>query len=191
MGLSLFEDDEISQYDIAWKSKDWDLLQTLCDEFKEKPENEFFAILNDINMTKKPRNLAQTENYSKFMVDNMLSQHTDCIMAVNTMNLIGSGLSDQAHYNYYLATIPKGRRFSKSTKIVDDSITRTLIIKLLMKRYTINSDDAYMYHVMLNNKKVLLSELKKLKALVTDEMLKSVTKNVKEQKELKKKALEW
>ncbi|CCI88631.1 phage DNA polymerase clamp loader subunit Gp62 [Yersinia phage phiR1-RT] len=191
MAMSLFDDDEKqSDFDIAWMTQDWDMLSKLCEQFNEKPENEFFAILNDINTSKRARDVSVSSNYSKFMIDNMLSQHVDCIMSVNVMNLVGSSLTDQQHYNYYLNSIPHGKRFSKSTKFVEQTDT-VFIIKLLMSYYGINADDAIMYKETMTLKNTLVLTLKKLKSLVTDDFLKTVTKNVKEQKDLKKQALEW
>ncbi|ARB05833.1 hypothetical protein fHeYen901_60 [Yersinia phage fHe-Yen9-01] len=191
MAMSLFDDDEKqSDFDIAWMTQDWDMLSKLCEQFSEKPENEFFAILNDINTSKRARDVSVSSNYSKFMIDNMLSQHVDCIMSVNVMNLVGSSLTDQQHYNYYLNSIPHGKRFSKSTKFVEQTDT-VFIIKLLMSYYGINADDAIMYKETMTLKNTLVPTLKKLKSLVTDDFLKTVTKNVKEQKDLKKQALEW
>lgn len=191
MAMSLFDDDEKqSDFDIAWMTQDWGMLSKLCEQFNEKPENEFFAILNDINTSKRARDVSVSSNYSKFMIDNMLSQHVDCIMSVNVMNLVGSSLTDQQHYNYYLNSIPHGKRFSKSTKFVEQTDT-VFIIKLLMSYYGINADDAIMYKETMTLKNTLVPTLKKLKSLVTDDFLKTVTKNVKEQKDLKKQALEW
>lgn len=192
MALSLFEDDvQQNEHEIAWKSRDFDEVQKLADSFKEKAENELFDILNDITSTKRPRNLAQSENYNKFWIDNALSQHVDCLIAANTMNLIGEGLPDQHHFNYYLHSISQGKRYGKWAKAHDMEAPQALIIKLLMKYHSINIEDAFMYLDTYKAKGHLPSVLKKMKGLVTDEFLKTVTKNVKEQKEFKKNSLEW
>ena len=146
--------------------------------------------MNDITSNKSERNLSQSDNYSKFWIDNALSQHVDCIMAVQAMNMIGAGLSDQAHYNYYRHAISKGKRYGKWAKLTENT-QEALILKVLMAYYHINMDDARMYREILENKKTLGVVLKKAKALVTDEFLKGVTKNIKEQKTFKKQALEW
>lgn len=189
--MSLFEDDEqLSEFDIAWYSKDWVAVQKLADSFKEKAENELFDIMNNITSGKKARDLSQSENYSKFWIDNALSQHVDCMMAVNVMNMIGAGLSDQSHHNYYMHSISQGKRYGKWAKVTEDS-AELLVLKVLMAYYQINADDAVMYRTILQKKDKLKEVLKKAKALVTDDFLKTVTKNPKEQKEFKKKALEW
>ncbi len=66
-----------------------------------------------------------------------------------------------------------------------------MIIKLLAKRYQVNTNDAINYKSILTKNGKLPLVLKELKGLVTDDFLKEVTKNVKEQKQLKKLALEW
>ncbi|BBC78095.1 clamp loader of DNA polymerase [Escherichia phage EcS1] len=192
MAVSLFDDDvELNEHEVAWKSRDQVKIQELADSFKEKAENELFAIMNDITFGKAQRNLATSESYSKFFIDNSLSQHVDCMISVYRMNLLGSGLSDQAHYNYYLNSIPKAKRFSKWAKAQTDNINIVFVIKLLMKYHTINADDARMYLDTYKAKEHLPEMLKKMKGLVTDDFLKTVTKNVKEQKQFKKQALEW
>lgn len=189
--MSLFEDDEqLSEFDIAWYSRDFAAVQKLADSFKETAENELFGIMNDITANKKPRDLTQSENYSKFWIDNALSQHVDCMMAVNVMNMVGAGLSDQAHFNYYLHSISQGKRYGKWAKLNEDA-SELLILKVLMEYYKINVDDAVMYKNTLIKKGNLKAFLRKAKALVTDDFLKTVTKNPKEQKEFKKKSLEW
>ena len=188
--MNLFDEDPISEHDVAWMSKDWDAVQKLADSYKEKTENELFSILNDITVTKKERNLSQCSNYSKTWIDLALSQHVDCLISVNAMNLVGGGLSDQDHYNYYLNSISEGKRYGKWAKITLDA-SETLINKVLMLYYSINSDDAEMYREILTAKNKLKDVLHKAKSLVSDELIKTITKNVKEQKNIKNKIMEW
>lgn len=189
MEMSLFEDDDYNEHQIAWLGKDWNKVQELSDTFKEKPENEFFSLLGAINESKHEINVSSMD-YSKYSIEHALSQHVDCLPAVYVMNLVGGGLSDQAHFNYMKAAIPQGRRYGKWAKLNENSLD-TLIHKVLMLYYHISFNDSLMYRETLEAKNKLSSTLKSMKALVTDELLKTVTKNVKEQKELKKKALEW
>lgn len=184
--LCLFdEEDQYSPHDIAWLSKDWDAVQKLADEFKEKPENEFFEILNNINVDKKEMFVGNMESYSKFAIDNTLSKSIECLQAVYFANLFLHEMDDQSHYNYLIHAIPHGRRFPKSSKI-ENPIKDIFIIKLLMKYYSVNEYRAKEYRDMLEHKGHLNDVLKLTKGFVTDEFLKSITKNVKEQKELKK-----
>ena len=60
-----------------------------------------------------------------------------------------------------------------------------------MTYYKVNAIDARMYRETLEAKNKLEPALKKMKGLVTDELVKTITKTVKEQKTLKKTALEW
>lgn len=190
MAVSLFDDDvELNEHEIAWKSRDEDKIRELADSFKEKAENELFTIMNDITFGKKQRNLNASENYNQFWVNNSLSQHVDCIMQAAMANCLK--LDDQSHFNYLLHSVPKGKRFGKWAKAHDDEVSEVFLLKLLMKYHNINNDDARMYLTTYKAKGHLPAMLKKMKGLVTDEFLKDVTKNVKEQKDLKKKALEW
>lgn len=192
MAVSLFDDDvQLNEHEVAWKQRDFDSVQKLADSFKEKAENELFAILDDITASKRQRNLAQSENYNKFWIDNALSQHVDCIIAVNRMNLIGAGLTDQQHFNYYLHALPQGKRYGKWAKEEQGDVNTQLVVKLLMKYHTINAADAFNYFEQYKAKGHLKEVLKRVKGLVTDDFLKTVTKNVKEQKQFKKQALEW
>lgn len=184
--LCLFGDDEevLNPHQVAWSERNWDKVKKLTEEYKEKPENELFAVLNNINSTKQALNVQQFESYSKFMVDNMLSQHADCISVVFNANMFLSGLSDQAHHNYLMHLIPHGRRFSKSLKL-DQSIKDQYVIKLLSAYYKVNPQVAYDYKVLLEKKGKLNTVLSAAKYLATDDFLKTITKNPKEIKELK------
>ena len=185
--ICLFDDEDkvnLNEHQIAWMQSDWDKVKELADSYKEKPENELFKVLNNINYGKNELNVDNISNYSKFMIDSMLSHHVDCIQTVYMSNMVLSGLSDQAHHNYLLHLIPRGRRFSKSTKL-DEPLKDKYILKLLMAYYKVNAYTAYNYKQLLLNKGKLDEFLKTAKALATDEFIKSITKNPKEIKELK------
>lgn len=189
--MNLFgEEEKISEHDIAWFSRDWDAVQKLADSYKEKPENELFEIMNDLTYNKKRRCVIQSSNYSKTWIDLAMSQHVDCMISVNAMNLVGNGLSDQDHYNYYLTSISKGKRYGKWAKLTQDD-SRVLIIKALMLYYSINADDAEMYREILVSKNKLREVLSKAKSMIDDNVIKSITKNVKDQKQLKNSILKW
>lgn len=187
--MSLFEDDvQLNEHQIAWYGKDDAEIKRLSDTFKEAAENEFFAIIGAINEKK---NISiGTRDYSKFMIENALSQFPECMPSVYAMNLIGSKLSDEAHFNYLKASVPQGRRYGKWAKLTE-SVQETLILKVLMNHYKININDAQNYQRILTTKRKLAETLKRLKGSVTDDLIKSITKNIKEQKQLKKLALEW
>lgn len=183
----LFGDEESVQLDehqIAWYSKDYDEIKRLADSYKETKENELFSILNDLNVTKRPRSIATTESYSKYAIDSYFSGSADTIYQAYVANLFLSGLSDQAHYNYMLAAIPRGKRFIKKTK-GDEDLVYQFKIKLLKKIYTVSTEKAHEYYVLLKKKGLLYQLLIQYKAYVTEDFLKEITKSVKEQKELK------
>lgn len=185
--ICLFDEDEVqySEHDIAWMNRDWEAVQKLADSFKEKPENEFFTVLNNINMAKQKLHVGNMDSYSKYAIDAMLSKHTDCIHAVYMSNMLLHGLSDQAHHNYLVNSIPSGKRFAKSVKL-DDPIKDKFIIQLLAKFYKVNINKAIEYRSLLEHKGKLDLVLQQVKGFVTDDFVKSITKNVKEQKELKR-----
>lgn len=185
--ICLFDDEdkvELNEHQIAWMQMDWDKVKELSDQYKEKPENELFVILNNINSDKNELNVDQFDSYSKFMIDSMLSRHMDCIQSVYMSNMILHGLPDQAHHNYLMLTIPRGRRYSKSTKL-DETLKDKYILKLLMVYYKVNSYTAYTYKNLLTKIGKLDEVLKSAKAMANDDFLKTITKNPKELKELK------
>lgn len=185
--ICLFGEDEqqYSEHDVAWFGKDWEAVQKLADSYKEKPENEFFMLLNNINTGKKELPVGNIDSYSKFAVDNMLSKHVDCIHHVYMANMLLHGMSDQAHHNYLMNAIPHGKRFAKAVKL-DESFKDKFVLQLLQKFYKVNPSKAVEYRDLLQHKGKLDAVLQQAKGFVTDEFLKSITKNVKEQKELKR-----
>lgn len=184
--ICLFDEDEpqYSEHDIAWLSKDWDAVQKLADSYKEKPENELFLVLNNININKNELFVGNLDSYSKFAIDNMLSKSVDCIQDVYIANMLIHGLSDQSHYNYLLNCISPAKRYAKNVKI-EDSVKDKFINLLLKKYYCVSMERALEYRDILERKDVLNEVLKKCKGFVTDDFIKSITKNAKEQKSLK------
>lgn len=181
----LDEDEEkLNLHQMAWYSGDSQRIKELADSYKESAESELFSILNDLNLNKSERNIAQSENYSKFAIDSYFSGSPDTVYAAYVANLLLGGLSDQAHYNYMLHAIPKGKRFIKKGKL-DEDVHKSFKIALLKKIYQVSSDRAEEYYLLLTKKGLLSETLKQYQAYVTDDFLKSFTKNVKLQKELK------
>lgn len=58
--------------------------------------------------------------YDKYFVDNAMSQHIDTIYNAYVMNLVGGSISDQMHYNYYLNSVRKAKRFGAWAKLSED-----------------------------------------------------------------------
>ncbi|QQV88916.1 DNA polymerase clamp loader subunit [Providencia phage PSTRCR_121] len=184
-----FFDDEdevqLNEHEMAWYSKDWTQVQRLSDTFKQEKENVLFSILDSVTSSKKDITQEQEEQYSKYWIDNALSQHIDCIVSVYRMNLIGSELSDKDHFRYYLHSLPKGKRYGKWAKFSEDT-NELLILSLISKYYSINMTDAKMYMSIMKAKGILDKEFNKLKVLATDEFIKSIFKTKTEQTKVAK-----
>ena len=79
-----------------------------------------FSLLNDITYKKedlpaKNPMLLQGSNYSKFLVEMMLSRHMDTILFAEEMNE-RPRLSNKMQFYYLFYAIPKKKRFAKGTK---------------------------------------------------------------------------
>lgn len=181
--LWLFEDDEpVNEIEQAWIYGDWEKIKQFSQADREKPENELFVILDAITM-KRDCDIERM-TYSKWAIEAMLSRHLDCVQVVSNTNMFMNGLPDRVHFEYLRALIPQGRKFSKNAKLPSD-VKEMFILKLLAKFYNCSVEKVVLYKYLLENKGNLDSVLSKCKIYATDELLKSVTKNPKEQKELK------
>ena len=60
------------------------------------------------------------KKYPKFVVNQLLSEHVDCVLHVNEMNKYYS-LDNALQYQYFLYSIRKSKRFSPWTKKSTDS----------------------------------------------------------------------
>lgn len=188
---SLFgEEESLDKHTVAWLSKDWDAVQKLADEFRESSESELFKIIDNITLDKKDILVGIDGDYSKYMVDTALSQHVDCISYVNAMNILGGGLSDQMHHDYYKLTIPKEKRYGKWASYKED-IRELLVTCLIKKVYNTNEETAKMYKNILTEKGKLKAFLSKNRFMITDDFYKSITKNNKDKNILKKIVEEW
>lgn len=192
--LDDFFDDEdevqLNEHEIAWYSKDWDKVQQLADTFKEDKENVLFSIMDSITVNKKDITQEQLEEYSKHWIDNALSQHIDCIIPVYRMNLIGSELSEQSHFRYYMHAVSRGKRYGKWAKFTEDPVDH-IILCLLSTYYKINMKDAEMYKDIMQRKNILDKELSKLKVIATDEFVRLNVKNKTEQTKVIKTIKAW
>lgn len=186
-----FGDDEeqLNEYEIAWRSKDWDAVDKLVEQFKEPAENMLFDTMNKLTAEKVHVNVTNRD-YNKFWIDNALSQHVDCIDSVYVMNLVGSKLSDQDHFNYYFHAIRQQKRFGKWAKLVEDPEEK-LILSLISKHWSINQYDAMMYRDMIISKGQMNSVLKTLKPLATKEHIASVIKTKADQTKMVKAVTKW
>ncbi|ASD52037.1 clamp loader small subunit [Pseudomonas phage PspYZU05] len=184
--MSLF-DDVYNEHEIAWKSGDQAKIQELADTFKEKPESELFAIIKSID--RKTKIDLSTMDYNRYMIDLHYSNFPECIPVMYRLNFM-SNLTDTEHYNYLFSAIPAGSKFYKSNK-APETPQDELINRLIMNHYKVNNNDALLYRDILDANGKLHLMLKRLKPLATEELIKTLTKNVKLRKEMKEIVMRW
>ncbi|ADI96336.1 gp62 clamp loader subunit [Acinetobacter phage Ac42] len=172
----------LNEYQIAWFNQDWDEVKRLTDTFDDSKPNPLFDSLNNINTGKQHK--VAPDGYSKFMIDDMLSQHVDSLQAAYMANLTMGGMPDQVHYQYMIDSVPYGKRFTKSSKLGIDYVEE-FYLAVIGKRFNISRVESIMYKQILTAKGTL-SDVVKTAGFVSDDFLKTITKNVKEIKELKK-----
>lgn len=117
-----------------------------------------FDFLNSINDTKVDLFAKDPQNkkdYSAFMVNRGLSYFSDTILYANEMN-ISRDIPVEWQYDFYLAAIPKRKRFSKWTK--KDKIHDQ--IKLIMKEYNYSERKALDVINILNSEQLTALEAK-------------------------------
>ncbi|UQJ95764.1 clamp loader small subunit [Klebsiella phage CPRSB] len=143
MSLAEFlDEEELSPHESAWLSKDWDKVEELVKEYGKDKENTLFNIIDEINNGKTP--LVIDDVYDKYFVDNAMSQHIDTIYNAYVMNLVGGSISDQMHYNYYLNSVRKAKRFGAWAKLSED-FEEKIIIEILREKYSVNTRTAMEY----------------------------------------------
>lgn len=149
MSLAAFLDEpELNEHEAAWRMQDWDKVEELCKQFTKDKDNFLFDVLNQLNSGKQRLVISGNEGYNKYYIDNAMSQHTDTLIPAYVMNLIGSGLPDQAHFDYYLESVRSGRRTGAWAKLSEDHEEK-VIIATLKKIYGINTRVAMEYHAEL------------------------------------------
>lgn len=176
---SLFGEETLNEHEMAWRSKDWDSVKKLADNFKEKPTNEFFYILNQINNDKRRINPDDIESYNQYAINSMLSKHLDCIQHVFNMNLIGDSISDQMHFDYLLHGVRPSKRYGGAGEIADpvEDMAEKVFYKCVAKVYEVSIERGKDYVDLLTYKEetAKIRYLKKTAgAMVTDAMIKEV-----------------
>ncbi|QFR56006.1 sliding clamp loader subunit [Serratia phage Muldoon] len=186
------EEVELNPHELAWMQKDYDAIQKLVDEeFKPQSKgNELFETLDRITQTKEHKTLNIDSDYSKNWIDLALSQHADCMDSVYVMNLIGAGMSDQMHLNYYLATIRQGKRYGKWAKLHED-LEDKCMAKLFADRWNLSIAGGYDYLGLFRQKGNLEKVLHSLKFMANESFVKTVTANKADQKKLTKFIEKW
>lgn len=168
-------------HELAWMSSNWDKVDELIKDYSGIEKTNFFDIIEQITFSKKPITPEQLSIYNKWMINNALSQNVDCLFFVDQMNMFGEKLTNEQHYNYYMLSIRKNKRYSKWAKVEYD--IETEIYKLLLaKRFCINLKDAEVYYsTLLRNGKLKDIELKHL----VDSVDFSIVKTAQDKKILK------
>lgn len=191
MNLATFlgDDEELNPHEVAWRSKNWDAVEELTKEFTKSKENTLFAVLDQLNNGKQRLMVSSLDSYDKFFIDNAMSQHVDTIIDAYVMNLIGSGLPDQAHFDYYLHSVRKARRMGAWAKLSEDN-EQKVILRVLETIYGINTRVAMEYYEELKelNK---VDEWKRKNINIALSLLGDVVKNKTEQKKVEKIIQKW
>lgn len=120
---------------------------------------EPFDYLNSImvNNTYLMNDSQDEKDYPAFFVNRGLSQHIDCVMAANEMN-INSHLDNKLQYDFLFHAIRKmKRKYGKWAKRLDDDL-----IKALSKYYNVGYRRAKEYAYLMNDdqKKVIMEKMK-------------------------------
>lgn len=187
MSLAEFlDEEELSPHESAWLSKDWDKVEELVKEYGKDKENTLFNIIDEINNGKTP--MVIDEVYDKYFVDNAMSQHIDTIYNAYVMNLVGGSISDQMHYNYYLNSVRKAKRFGAWAKLSED-FEEKIIIEILREKYSVNTRTAMEYLQELKDLG-MFEDWKRKHAKVALSLL-GIVKNKAEQKKLEKLIKQW
>lgn len=190
MSLATFLDEEdLNPHEVAWRSKDWDKVEELTKEYTKDNENTLFMLLDELHNGKQRVMLSGVDSYSKHMIDNAMSQHVDTLYPAYVMNLIGQGLPDQAHFDYYLHSVRKGKRYGAWAKLSED-FEEKVIIAILQKIYSVNTRVAMEYYEELQelNK---LDEWKRKYSKMAISVLGDVVKNKTDQKKVEQKIKKW
>jgi len=190
MSLADFlDEEELNEHESAWRMKNWDKIDELVGSYKADKDNSLFDMLGQLNDGKQRVIVDHHGTYDKFFIDNAMSQHVDTIYPAYVMNLIGSGLSDQAHFDYYLEAVRKGKRFGAWAKLTEDGEEK-VILAVLSKHYGINTRVAMEYHeelIALN----LLDKWKRDNRNIARSLVGDVVKNKTDQKKVDKIIQKW
>lgn len=177
------DDEQLNEHEIAWLSKDWDKVSQLADGFKEDAENSLFNLLTDITYNKTEQNVGNLP-YDQWFINNALSQHAETIYQAYVMNLL-HGLPDQAHYNYLVSAIRKGKQYGKWAKLTV-SIEETLHIAIIQIANNVDVNTAKMYLKIMERRNTLSKFLKDNKAIATPALIKKLGKTQKDRTQLAK-----
>lgn len=133
---TFFSDEKESEITRAFRTGDDKFIQDYAKQFESKKDSELFYILDSITV-KRDRNFdVRTVNYNKYIIEEMLSRNHNCLHAVMVLNCIGTGLSNQQHYDYLVRNIPVGRKnYRDGSKIYLAENAKETIVKILLMYY--------------------------------------------------------
>ncbi|UOX40424.1 clamp loader of DNA polymerase [Aeromonas phage GomatiRiver_11] len=177
------DDEQLNEHEIAWRSNDWDTVAKLADGFKEDADNVLFNLLSDITYNKTEQNVGNLP-YDQWFINNALSQHTETIYYAYVMNLLNK-LPDQAHYNYLVSAVRKGKQYGKWAKL-SVSIEEMLHVNIIKVANNVDENTAKMYLVILTKRNTLTKFLKENKAVATPAFIKKLGKTQKDRTQLAK-----
>lgn len=179
----------LSEHESAWKMQDWDKVAELAKEYGSNPSNDRNNIMEQLNYGKTRLNVSLMD-YSPMWIDLAMSQHVDTVISAYVMNLIGSKLNPQMHFDYYLHSVRAGKRYGSWAKYSDPDPEKLVCIKMLQKIYAIGEVYANEYYDELVDLNQLDSWKKKNKMLAVS-IVHDVVKTKTEQKSLEKTILKW
>ena len=132
--------------------------------------NSFFDALNSVMRTKKYWFLDPAQEYKSFFINRGLSQHLDCLLHANLMNMFWRVLTPKMHYDYCYGAIRSIKRpFLKWAKKQEERD-----IELVMSYYQCNQRRAEEYLQVLNKEHLEIIQ----EVVVTENENKKIRNNI-------------
>lgn len=117
----LLGEDDLNPHEIAWRSRDWNMVKELCKEFKTSSEQSLFKIVDNVTKKTGHKRAASFADYDQHMINNVLSQHVELSGYAYELNQMEGFISDQQHYDYmYFSIRQTSLSKVKFAKITDD-----------------------------------------------------------------------
>lgn len=145
----MYTEPTLNKHQIAWYSNDDALIKECASEFDIKDtENKFFGILNAINYDKTPLNVDTYigTGYSKWQIDSYMMQFPDTLHIAYVMNMMGSDISNQDHFDYYLNAVERNKRYGAKKGKYNEDLERIVIVHQLCDIYKLNRNDGEYYY---------------------------------------------
>lgn len=109
-----------------------------------------FEFVNSITETKEDIFQGNETSYNRFIIDKALSFNSDCLFFVAELAKYPN-IPDNAHYQFYLNSISKKKRYSGWTK--KDTISDD--VSLIMEAFGYSTEDAMTALEVMSDKQVL------------------------------------